>query len=59
MQAFRHLYMLAMEPRSMQAVDVHSGQTVHVPMQAVGHSDESVPDQRTADGIEQAQGMHY
>lgn len=31
-QAFRHLYVLAAEARTVQAVDVHSKQPVYVPL---------------------------
>lgn len=31
-QAFRHLYTLATQPRCLEAIDVDSGQSVHVPL---------------------------
>ena len=41
--------MLATEPRSMQAVDVHTGASVHVPMQAMPQAgDNSNATTRTA-----------
>ena len=32
LQAFRHLYVLAAEPRSIEAIDVDSRESVHVPL---------------------------
>lgn len=36
-QAFRHLYVLAAEPRCLQAVDVHSRRQVVVPLEIAAH----------------------
>ena len=44
-QAFRHLYTLATQPRCLEAIDVDSGQSVHVPLAI---STDLTPQQATA-----------
>lgn len=38
MQALRHLYVLATEPRCVQAIDVDSRQSVYVPLTVASHT---------------------
>lgn len=39
LQAFRHLYVLAAEPRCLEALDVHSRRQVVVPLAAAAHTE--------------------
>ncbi|WIA14045.1 hypothetical protein OEZ85_002600 [Tetradesmus obliquus] len=59
LQAFRHLYVLAAEPRCLQAVDVHSRQQVVVPLQITAHKHGMVgPQPAAAAAAAQAKAAH-